>query len=237
MNAPLKEPDASDSSLVRARATGGARWLGEIALQDWRLAGTLLKASKMQGSQYGLGHGQIITAATAWTIYNLKARWESTTADKQVKAQITGTVETDTWIRRVTYTVRRPNFAAGSIWKAQSDYFNRLNPNIDVEQFLVKGFCNYFISPEATPLENIEAVFECVCPAGLVLTCDASIMAFFRNLRAFTSDEVPVEVIISLHGTRLPKGLYTNCDYADVYAALLEADVFAPRDLGPVCGP
>src|SRR5262245_58586206 len=197
----------TDASRARARAAGAPRYLGEIAMQDWRLAGALLAAAKA-GAGYRLQNGMLLDTigARGWQIINVKATFSSTAADKTVEGQTLGIVETELWVRRVTYTVRRPRYAQGSIWKAQSDYFNKLNPNIDVNPFIIHSFCNYIIADSATPLENIEAVFECVCPAGLVLGCSANIEAFFTILRELQSDEVPTDVVISLHGTRLPGG-------------------------------
>lgn len=226
--------EGSAGAIARA---GAPRFLGEIALHDWRLAGALLHAAK-RGQGYRLaGNGALLTdiGVRGWQIVNIKGRFDTTAADRQIEAQTLGIVETELWIRRVAYTVRRPQYAAGSIWKAQSDYFNKLNPNIDVNSFIINSFCRYIIADEPTPLENIEAVFECVCPAGIVLSCSANIEAFFTILRTLQADEVPTEVIISLHGTRLPGGIYQGCEYADVIAALRAEGVFTPRDPGPVC--
>ena len=236
MNAQVDMSEASGLSgpLASSRATA-PMFLGAIAAQEPRLARTLLRAAKMGLGYRMAGNGLIVTETNGWEIINLKARWDSTTADEVVQAQTLGVIESDLWIRRVAYTVRRPRFAQGSIWKAQSDYFNKLNPNIDVLSFIVHSFCNYIISTEATPLENIEAIFECVCPAGLVLKCSASIEALFTNNRALAADEVPTEVIISLHGTRLPTGLYNGCDFTDVIAELTAEGVFTPKEPGPVC--
>jgi hypothetical protein len=231
------EPGASEvsASIARARQAAAPKWLGDIAFQEPRLARTLLAAAK-KGLGYRMaGDGWLVTETLGWEMISIKGRWDKTTADQTVQGQTLGTVESDLWIRRVTYTVRRPRFAKGSIWKAQSDYFNRLNPNIDLQQFIVHSFCNYLINTEPTPLENTEAVFECVCPAGLVLKCSASIDVLFTNVRELEEDEVPTEAIITLHGTRLPTGLYNGCDFTQVIAELEAEGVFAPRDLGPGC--
>jgi len=236
VNAPNTAPgDEVSAALARARRAAAPQWLGGIALQEPRLAHTLLQAAK-KGLGYRMaGDGWLVTETNGWVMLSVKARWDATTADKPVLGQMLGTVESDIWIRRVTYTVRRPNFAAGSIWKAQSDYFNRLNPNIDLNSLIIHSFCNYLINTEPTPLENIEAVFECVCPAGLVLKCSATFDALFTNLRTLQADEVPTEAIITFHGTRLPTGLYNGCDFTQIIDELQAEGVFAPRDLGPGC--
>lgn len=177
-------------------------WLGEIACHDPRLAYTLLKAQDVNAGGY--------VDTGGWEIINLKGEFTSLAAEQEVSGQMNGIVEADLWVRRVTYTVRRPNAFAGNIFKAQSDYYNRLNPNIDFT-LLVNSYCRYLIAPEQTPLENIETVFECVCPAGMILRCSANIKATFVNLRALSETENPTQAIISLHCTRLPRDVYGSC--------------------------
>lgn len=116
-----------------------------------------------------------------------------------VHCQITG----DLFVRAVKVTVRRPRAFAGNIFKAQSDYFNSLNSNIDV-QLIIESWCKYVISDDFTPLENLPFVFECACPADFILRCNATIVAQFVNKRALAADEVPTEAIISFIAIRLP---------------------------------
>jgi hypothetical protein len=131
------------------------------------------------------------------------------------------------WVRSVTYTVKRPNAFAGNIFKAQSDYFNSLNPNIDF-QLTIKSYCQYVIAPDFTPLENIEQVFECVCPAGFVLGCSTNILAEFVNTRDFANDEIPTIVAVTLHAMRLPT-LWGQCGFDDAVAALKEFGLIVPN--------
>lgn len=206
----------SPSTLAKP-AFGGPQFLGQIAAYDPRLAYTLLQVP-------GLIRAGGFIDTGGWEIINLVGRFESGAANTQVQAKLQGIVEADLWVRRVTYTVRRPRAFAGNIFKAQSDYFNKLNPNIDFT-LIVNSYCRYFISPEPTPLENIETVFECVCPAGLVLRCAASMVATFTIRRDLAPDEIPTEAIISLHCTRLPRDIYGACGSESILAAL--ADVYS----------
>jgi len=153
-----------------------------------------------------------------WEIINLVGRFNDGAANQSVQGQLTGIVETDLWVRKVTYTVQRPNAFAGNIFKAQSDWYNRLNPNINFT-LSVKSYARYMISPEPTPLENIEQVFECVCPIGFVLGCSTQMSAFFTNLRAFAADEVPTIATITMHAIRLPTR-YDSCGVNQAVTAL-----------------
>lgn len=195
-------------------------WLGDVACYDARLAYTLLQSGKTAGGYVDVG---------GWETITLLGRWESGAADQTVNGQQLGTINADLWVRKISYTVRRPNAFAGSLFKAQSDFFNAKNPNIDFT-LLINSFCRYLIAPQPTPLENIELAFECVCPAGLVLKCGANIVATFTNLRAFstTNGEIPVEAAITLHVTRLPNGVYGSCDVGKAQEELRALGLLPP---------
>lgn len=223
-----------DTSPVKA-STPKAIWLGDIAQHDPKLAYTLLRSGQLTAGGY--------VDTGGWEIINLKGTFTSPAADQTVKGQLFGTVEADLWVRRVTYTVRRPFAFAGNIFKAQSDYFNKLNPNIDFT-LLINSYNRYVISPEQTPLENIETVFEAVAPAGLVLRCSANIVATFTNTRPLiptsgtpSVGEIPTEAIISLHATRLPTNVYGSCNQ-DMAIAMLQEMGYLPGKTpdGEGCG-
>lgn len=189
------------------------KYLGEIAPIEPRLAWTLMRAGKA-----GLG-GLIDTGG--WELFNLVARWEDGAANQNISAKLQGTIEADIWVRAVRYTVRRPDFQTGSPWKGVWDFFHSLNPNIDFT-LVVKSYCSYVISPDPTPLENIREVFECACPTGLVVRCNATFNSTFENLRALGVGEVPTEAIVTLSGMRLPKDLYNSCSYKQIVEDLKE---------------
>lgn len=211
---------------IQRSAWRGPQWLGEIAPIDPRLAYTLLRAPGL------VSPNGYINESIGWEIINIAGRFESDAAGVPVQAQLTNFLNSDLWVRRVTYTVRRPNAFAGNIFKAQSDYFNKLNPNIDFT-LLINSYCRILISPGPTPLENIEMVFECVCPAGIVLRCSTSLLATFTINRALAPDEIPTEAIISLHGTVLPNGIYGACTNEFAIAALREWGAVIPPGIPP----
>lgn len=187
--------------------------LGQVALADPRLAAALVPLHQGGAGDGDLaGHGGPLDLlnsqmdgcpAFVWRPVNICGTFTST-EPKTIQAQIAGVLTKDLWIRKVTYTVRRPLAFAGSIFKAQSDHFNKLNPNVDWT-LTVRSFFDYVISPDPTPLENIEMVFECVCPIGFVIGCATTIDAWFTLRRALASDEVPYEVCITLHAVTLPR--------------------------------
>lgn len=183
----------------------GAVGLGEIALHEPVLAATLLGAGRVGETGY-------IDLRSGWEIVNLVARWTSTGADQQIEAKTLEQICNDLWVRDVVYTVRRPLFQAGSPWKGLWDYYNARNPNIDFT-LIIKSYCDYAISPDPTPLENIVTRFDCVCPAGLVLKYGATFDSFFTNLRALSADENPTEAIVTFQALRLPNRLYGSISY------------------------
>jgi len=205
------------------------QWLGDVACYDAKLAYTAL--------QGGLAEGGYVTDTSGWEVLTLKATWggPANTADipsnTGVKGQLEppGIVEADLWVRKVTYTVRRPvAFPLGGALRAQSDFFNMLNPNIDAT-LQINSFCRYFISPAPTPLELIPEAFSYVSPAGLVLRCSASIEANFANTRTFLAlaGETEVNASITFHCLRLPAGVYGGCDEQQARAALRELGYLA----------
>lgn len=188
-------------------------WLGQIAKSDPQLAWLWLQAGAPGG----------LPDTGGWETFNLEGTFTDGTEGEVVEASSQGLIEADLWVRQVDYTVRRPNAYAGSILKSQSDEFNKRNPGIGFT-FTVNSYCRYLISPEPTPLENIKSVFDCKCPAGLVLRCNASIQSTFTLLRTLDLEngEIPMNVVITLHATRLPLGMYGQCG-RDQAIAMLEA--------------
>jgi hypothetical protein len=203
--------------------------LGEVARCDPQLAHALIRPDLLGWGEPSCGWG--------WEIINLTGRFVDTTADQpNVIGQLNGIVEADLWVRKVTYTVRRPNAFPGNIFKAQSDYFNSQNPNIDFT-LTVKSYCRYVISDTFTPLENIEQTFECVCPVGFVLGCSSQMTAQFINRRALAVDENPTEAIISFHAIRLPTR-YDSCSIEKAVQALQEQGILqGPYNKLPPDGP
>jgi hypothetical protein len=192
----------------------GGVTLGQVAAHDPRLAAALLPPpSPRRDVGVGMHDGfadidALALFADTCPAFMLKSvpicASFTSTEPKTIPAQFGSLITRDLWVRKITYTVRRPNAFAGSIFKAQSDVNNRLNPNVDF-RLTVKSFTDYVIASEPTPLETIELVFECVCPIGFVLGCAATIEADFTLRRALAADEIPYEVCIVIWAITLPR--------------------------------
>lgn len=218
-------------------------WLSEIAQIDPRLAYSLVGGPATlekvrENPQLGVGAQGYIrpdligwgvpSCGWGWEIINLCAQFEDTAANQYIPAKQGGIVEQDLWVRKVVYTVTRPNAFQGNIFKGQSDHFNKLNPGLKFS-LIVNSWCKYLISPDFTPLENIEQVFECVCPIGFVLSCNSQMTAQITNCRALfdtseTNTEIPTEVTITFHAIRLPTR-YDACSVEKAAAALVEMGI------------
>jgi hypothetical protein len=156
-----------------------------------------------------LGYGIPDCGAYGWEILNLRGSFTSGAAGQGIPALQSGTLSADLWVREVTYSVERFLAFNGSVLKAQSDYYNSLQPSVDFS-LIVKGLCSYVISDTETPLQNIRQMFECACPWGMVVGCNTQMKANFTLRRALADDEVPYEITISFHGIRLPVS-YSSC--------------------------
>lgn len=201
--------------------------LGQIALVDPQLGRALYE--RHDGALGAYSDAPAVQMLGGWELLNITGTWTSGAANQAVVGDLSGIVEADLWIHMVKYTVQRPNAFAGSIFKSLADEMNKLNPNVNV-QLLINSLCRYLPSPDiSTPLENILEMFECSCPTGLVLTCGASIEATFTNLRALASDENPTHAVITLSATRLPRGSYSSCGYADSIKRLRDAGLLSPQ--------
>lgn len=207
--------------------------IGEIAQWDPRLAATLLYGGAF--APKGVMLGGVASAVGGWEILNLRAVFQSGTANQTIPVTLPDVAEVDMWVRDIRATVRRPNYFPGNPLRDIANTAYAKNPDIDFTME-IKTWCNFAISLDPTPLGNIEETFECVCPVGLVLTCGASIIASFTNTRALVDpDEIPTEVIVSLHVTRLPRSnCYAQLDIATALSVLKDRG-FAPDDAG-CCG-
>lgn len=192
--------------------------LGEIARYDKNLAYVLHSMGTVGDELMAPG----IELTGGWEMLDVAATWTAQAANQNVPGQVSGIVETDLWVKDVVYTVQRPNAFAGSIFKSLSDEMNKRNPNINI-QLVINSYCRYLISVDYTPLENVIQKFSCVCPQGIVLSCGATIQAFFTNLRALAEDELPTIATITLHAIRLPRGVYGSCNYGQVVQYLKTA--------------
>jgi len=214
----LIQPVAADFVLP-----GGNLTLGQVAAYDPRLAACILPAAQPRrdvgvGMHSGLADlDALALLADPCPAFMLKAipicATFTSTEPKTIPAQFGTLITRDLWIRKITYTVRRPNAFAGSIFKAQSDVNNALNPNVDF-RLTVKSFTDYVIASEPTPLETLQLVFECVCPIGFVLGCAATIEADFTLRRTLAAEEIPYEVCIVFWAITLPRSYNISLEVA-----------------------
>lgn len=160
--------------------------LGEIAFADPKLAYTLMNAGKISlGGYVDTGGWEIVNVGATFGTKNfdyLVPPFETIPPGTIIKGQLFGTVEADIWVRKVTYTVRRPLAYGGNIFKSQSDYYNSQNPNIDF-QLTINSYSRYVISSDFMPLENISMAFDAAAPAGLVLRFSSNVQTQLINRR------------------------------------------------------
>lgn len=198
--------------------------LGEIAPYDMRLAAALIDSGRVgcgPGADAGVGRGVI--DMRGWTLVNLIARWESGASDDTIESRLTENICADMWVCDVRTTVRRPNYAQGSLWKGQADYFNSLNSGIDFTLVTKNNCYDLAISPDPTPLDNVRGVFRNSCPFGLVLTCGANFDAWFTYTRSLTESGVlPMEAIVTFSGIRLRTGSYLGSSFDEAKTKVQE---------------
>lgn len=210
MTAIIRQPS---QKLVGA-GVGQPGWLDALVEYDRKLAACVLSGHVGLGQVPRVKGIEVATGLSGWTIINLSACFESTEAEKTVDLEACALPCVDSWIFDVRYTVRRPNWLPGSALKAQSDYYNALNPNIDVA-LTITSYQHYTVSADETPLENFAQRFECQCPGGIILAFGCQgIDGEVTNGRTLQSTETPLEVVISLHAIMLGRS----------YGALREDD-------------
>jgi hypothetical protein len=213
---------APATALSRLRAPT----LGEVAAYDMKLAATLIESGRVAKRVDALGNPELDYAINTrgWQLVNLVARWESGTADDTIEARLVENICADLWVCSVRTTVRRPLFASGSLWKAQSDYFNSLNSGIDFTLITKNNCYDLAISPDPTPLDNIREVFGESCPFGIVLTCGATFDSWFTYTRSLTeAGVIPMEAIVTFSGIRLKSGCYKRFTTAEAEALVKQA--------------
>jgi len=205
-----------------------------IAQYDPRLALTMAYGGAF--APKGVILGGIAAAVGGWEILTLRAVFQSGTVNQTIPVTLPDVAEVDMWVRDIRATVRRPNYFPGNPLRDIANTAYAQNPDIDFT-LEVKTWCNFAISLDPVPLGLIAETFECVCPVGLVLTCGASIIGSFTNTRALVDpDEIPTEVTVALHVTRLPRSnCYAQIDIATALSVLKDRKILPDVDVG-CCG-
>lgn len=190
--------------------------LYEIALRvgpdNPQLAATLLS---LKGTQKRIG------------FQTLKVTIPSGTPGVPYEATFPTTLGEDFYVLDVRSTVQRPNYLAGSAQKAQSDYFNALNPGIDVRMEVVGGLPGrkYLLNDFSAALEIIAPNANgqgksLICGMDAILEYSQTIKATFVLTRSYGATEIPATVQVSFVGWSLGCAQYDRMPLDRAIAAL-----------------
>ena len=156
--------------------------------------------------------------------YNISVTFEDTAAQQQLRGRLSENMYQDGWIKDLRYTIRRPDMFAGSIFKSQSDYYNCLEPYIDV-YIAIDGQDKYLITNNFTPLESVAK--HANGPAGVnvlgnawVVARDQNIFVDFQTQRDLDPDEVPYRVTLTIHMLELSGCDLRAVNYTEALCAL-----------------
>lgn len=213
--------------------------IADIAQADPQLCVAMLGGCGPEGLLYAenadSGWGKL-SSGWRWQIVRIRGCFDSGAACQTIPAQFQNMCDSDLLIYQATYIIERPNWAPGSLWQGQGNWFNSLNPHIDFT-LLVRNRC--YIAAEPTPIALLPVVFTCQCPVGFVLGCGICVEATFTNKRPLLCNdplstdpccpgEVPTEVIIALHTIQLPCR-YEACSMDRARHALSKAGLLPSR--------
>ncbi len=201
----------------RSNSVGIARYAQEIAASNPILAWAML-----------LGGDQIPQ------VFKLSARLVSGAIDETVNGSTRTDSDDDGFcsdfvIVGCKFQIRQNNAFAGSIWKAQFDYFNAKNSGIDVRMTIDQ--CPKFdIVPNPTAIELVAQAADATedefqFPYGFVAPRCSSVHAFFTNTRGFPAQGYgPVDIIMGFKGFSLGCGIET-IDLTDALKGLKDAGI------------
>lgn len=186
----------------------------EIAIQDPYLA-------------YRLWNLSPYSSVNTESVHLMRMSFVSASPDQKViSAQLDPLFCDDSLVFDISYQVRRPFAFSGNIFKANSDYFNSLNPCVDVT-VRVAGGTDYIMIPNG-PIESIARIdsspkpSRCSCPF-VISYCETPIGEFSLT-RTLADDELPYEIIMSWHAVRLGCRNYrAGISYDEVCSTLSEA--------------
>ena len=182
-----------------------------IASTDPVLAYWLVQAERRLPGYYSLN----------WTIV-------TGTTEKPLEQSFKSNLGEDFFVLDIRSTVSRPNFAAGSLFKAQSDYFNALSPGMKIRAQVVGGqpgqkyvFNDYYTSLETfAPNANGQGK-SIVCGLDAVLSYSQNVKADLILTREYTNDELPAYVEVTFVGWSLGcQGYFNSMPRAEACAKL-----------------
>jgi len=147
--------------------------------------------------------------------YDLSYRFTSGVVDAPAQATFPTTLGEDFFVVDIRSTVQRPNAFAGSIFKAQSDFYNAMQSGIYVKLQVVGGppGSKYIINDNFTPLEVIAPNANgqgksVICGMDATLLYSQTVRADLTLRRAYPESELPLDMTIAFLGWSLQ-----CCDY------------------------
>lgn len=142
--------------------------------------------------------------------HTLEYSFESGAVGQPAEVTFPTTLGEDFYVLDLRSTVQRPNYAAGNIFKAQSDLANAQQSGIWAKLQVVGGApgSRYLINDTYLPLEIIAPNANSqsqspICGMNAVLTYSQSVRADLVLRRAYAGGELPAHVAISFVGYSL----------------------------------
>ena len=144
-------------------------------------------------------------------VYSLTVEFTSGAPDVPVSAQFDSPVTEDFWVYKTEFQVQQPEAFPGSIFRAQQQYYNALNPNI-MASFTVSGGVGlpWLFSSAPLPVEALASPMTGPGGEGRYGCCSNFVMFFPQTLkgtfwfsRQYDVAEVPTVLTITFAGLTL----------------------------------
>lgn len=144
-------------------------------------------------------------------LHVLKFNFVTGEKDKPVQGTFPTTLGEDFCVVDIRSTVRRPLYAAGSIFKPQSDFYNALSSGVDLVKTEVVGGTpgrKYIINDDQCALEMVAPNANgqgrsVICGLDAVLDYSQTIKSQAVLTRELAGDEIPIEVQVAFLGWSL----------------------------------
>lgn len=134
-------------------------------------------------------------------------------------------IDTFMWVTAMSYVVERPNFATGSILKGLSDWYNSLDPYVDLSIKFSgpRGFANlYTIETDNCAIATLCPTFNETWPEGWMIWPQQAPLLRAQNRRVFVDTELPYRVRWTMKGKQIIVP-------ADIYRTVVETDLGSAR--------
>jgi hypothetical protein len=157
------------------------------------------------------------------TQYEISVTYETVTVDQVLHGQLTERLYNPTWVKEIGYTVRRPDFAEGSVFKAQSDYYTTMQPSVDVRVNITgSNRLNVPMPQGFIPLEQLPKLAQ---DKLWTLPEDANVEIDFQLRRTLADTEVPYEVDVVLSCLEIIQGKQYMLAYQEARKWLVERGI------------